>query len=199
MTVPLGLPNVQTADLIAVKGTNTLYAGTYGRGIWAISLAAPVQRVISGNIYLEGVANPAAVSPYAPIGPLTIEFRTVGGGTIYTRTVTLPSSGAFSFSDIPPGNYTVAVKAPKWLRATAPANATSANVSGLSLTLLAGDANNDNSIDSSDFSVLIGCFNTLASIPGSGYDPTADFNADGSVDSSDFALLIGAFNVVGPN
>ena len=47
--------------------------------------------------------------------------------------------------------------------------------------------------DSSDFTLLIGAFNSDETIPGSGYDPKGDFNSDGSVDSTDFTLLIGEF------
>ena len=59
--------------------------------------------------------------------------------------------------------------------------------------LPAGDANGDNSIDSTDFGILIGAYTGLASVPGSGYDARADFNLDGSVDAIDFGLLIGNF------
>ncbi len=41
-TAPLGLPNVQVNDVKAVPGTRSLYAATYGRGIWRIDLPAPV-------------------------------------------------------------------------------------------------------------------------------------------------------------
>ncbi len=199
MTAPLGLPNVQVNDLQTQAATKTLYAATYGRGIWKIQTGI-VTRTISGVIALQGVPDPTAVSPAAPIGPLTVEFRTVGGGgAVYTRTVTLPASGAFSFSDIPIGNYTVAVKAPKWIRAIQPADATNGNVAGLLLSLPGGDSNNDNTVDSSDFTLLIGAYNSDAAIPGSGYDPGADFNSDGSVDASDFTILIGSYNTIGPN
>ena len=67
----------------------------------------------------------------------------------------------------------------------------------MNFALLGGDANNDNSIDSSDFGILIGAFNSSSAVSGSGYDPTADFNSDGSVDSSDFGILIGNFNLTG--
>ena len=60
-------------------------------------------------------------------------------------------------------------------------------------------SNSDNSVDSSDFGILIGAFNTAAALPGSGYDPTADFNSDGVVDSTDFGLLIGNYGSVGAN
>ena len=41
-TQPLGLPNVQVNDLVVAPGTRTLYAGTYGRGIWRIGLPSGV-------------------------------------------------------------------------------------------------------------------------------------------------------------
>ncbi len=69
--------------------------------------------------------------------------------------------------------------------------------SAAAATLPAGDSNGDNSVDSRDFTALIGSYKSSASVPGSGYDATADFNYDGSVDSTDFTLLIGNFNRVG--
>ena len=60
-----------------------------------------------------------------------------------------------------------------------------------------GDANNDNSVDSTDFGILIGAYGSSAAVPGSGYDPTADFNFDGSIDSTDFGILISEFGTVG--
>ena len=44
---------------------------------------------------------------------------------------------------------------------------------------------------------VIGAYGSDASIPGSGYDPGADFNGDGFVDSTDFGLLIGNFGAMG--
>jgi hypothetical protein len=37
-TAPLGLPNVQVFDLVAVPGTGFLNAATFGRGLWRIRL-----------------------------------------------------------------------------------------------------------------------------------------------------------------
>ena len=67
------------------------------------------------------------------------------------------------------------------------------------MTLPAGDSNNDNSVDSTDFGTLIGAFGGAGSVTGSGYDATVDFNFDGSVDSTDFGILIGEFNSMGAN
>ena len=196
MTAPLGLPNVQVNDLVAVAGTSTLFAGTYGRGIWAITLGTSF-RTVSGTIKLEGVPDPTLVNPNSPLDPVVVQFRPVGGGVTLTRTVTLSATGAFSFGDIPAGNYTVAIKASKWLRAVAPANATSGNVTGLSFLLPAGDANNDNYVDATDFNTFVSSYNSDSSFPGSGYDSTADFNCDGIIDPTDFGLFVGNYNTSG--
>lgn len=41
-TAPLGLPNVQVIELKVVPGTGSLYAATYGRGIWRLPIAPTV-------------------------------------------------------------------------------------------------------------------------------------------------------------
>ncbi len=57
---------------------------------------------------------------------------------------------------------------PRLLRANVPINATGGDVPNITLRLPAGDGNNDNSVDSSDFTLLIGAFNSDATISGSG-------------------------------
>ena len=196
MTAPLGLPNVQVNDLQEQAATGTLYAATYGRGIWKISTGSPF-RTVSGFITLRGVPDPTAVSPASPLQAIIVEFRPVGGGTTLYRNVTLPANNAFSFTNLPAGNYTMAVKAPKWLRVTTPVDVTNGNVSGVSVILPAADANDDNSVDATDFGILVGAYNSDSSVDGSGYDPSADFNCDGVVDTTDFGLLVGSWNQVG--
>ena len=110
------------------------------------------------------------------------------------------NTGAFMLSNIPAATYTVSVKGDKWLQsnaiiAIAPASATA----NLSVLLRAGDANGENIIDTSDFGLLVGAYNGDSSVPGSGYDPVADFNCDSVVDTRDFGLLVGNYNTVGDN
>ena len=54
-------------------------------------------------------------------------------------------------------------------------------------TLKEGDANNDDVVDVSDFSILRTTF--LKSCGAAGFDGRADFNGDCIVDISDFSLL----------
>ena len=68
----------------------------------------------------------------------------------------------------------------------------------MTLPLLVGDANGDNSVDATDFGLLVvSCYNSDRSIPGSGYDPTCDFNGDGTIDATDFGLFVGNYGLSG--
>ena len=195
-TQPLGLPNVQVNELAAIPGQRALYAATFGRGIWKISLGATYN--VSGQITLEGISNPAAT--VIPVNPVTFIFTPVGGGTPVIATQTLGANGAFSITGLAPGSYNLSAKGDKWLRATTIVNATAGNVTGANLTLLAGDCNNDNNIDPTDFGVFVSAYNTVyVANSNTGYDPTADFNNDGSVDATDFGLFVGNYNKVGSN
>jgi hypothetical protein len=62
-------------------------------------------------------------------------------------------------------------------------------------TLLEGDANDDNHVSLSDFSILSAAFNTRQG--DAGYNAAADFNNDGVIDLLDFSLLSANYNQVG--
>ena len=161
-----------------------------GTGFDIILAEALPARTISGIITIDGVPDLQQ--------PITFTFRPAVGAS-FDKTVTISASGAFTLSNIPAQIYTAHIKGALCLARNIMVDATSGDVSNANATLEPGDSNNDNSVDSSDFGALIGSFNTSAAVPGSGYDPTADFNFDGLIDSSDFALLIGSFNQTGDN
>ena len=172
----------------------------------------PATAAAAGTIALEGVPNLALVNGSAPLGPFTVEFYTPGAASygsgavpVYQKTIAAlaplpdPAAGGYSVSGIPFGVFDVIIKSPLNLAVKAPNVLFGAPAGAVipGVLLPACDANNDDSVDSSDFGILIGAFNTDSAIPGSGYDPAADFNYDGIIDSSDFALLIGNFNNTG--
>lgn len=168
-------------------------------GSEAIYLASPP--LLSGNVALEGGGDLSRT--LAPLGLIAVEFRTPGAtNAIFSATaplIALPGSPLLSYSVAPPppGTYDVAIKSDKSLRVLQ-TNVTINGAGTLADAFLpAGDANNDNSVDSSDFGLLIGTFNSSIAIPGSGYDPAEDFNYDGAVDSTDFGLLIGEYGIAG--
>ncbi len=176
-----------------IGADNFTYTISNGNATATATVSAHVRapRTISGVVLLEEV--------FVSGQTVTLQFRSTDGGTLQTQTATLGAGGAFSVSNVPSGTYRLAIKGDKWLQAVTPIDANAADVANVKATLLAGDGNNDNSVDSSDFTLLIGAFNSDVTIPGSGYDPRADFNDDGSVDSTDFTLLIGNFGQRGAN
>ena len=169
--------------------------------------ASTTGATVKGAIALEGVANLAAVAPAAPLGKFDIQFRTPGTTTIITenKNVTLTASagsakGSYSISGPAAGTYDVWIKGSKNLAVLVPNVTVTATGGTVANVLLpAADGNNDNSVDTSDFGVLVGGYNGDSTIPGSGYDPAADFNFDGVVDTTDFSLLVGQYNNVGAN
>jgi photosystem II stability/assembly factor-like uncharacterized protein len=182
-TQPLGLPNVRVNALAAVPGTRYLNAGTFGRGVWRIKMSGVK---VSGTITLQGAVNSAQ--------PITFEFRPTGG-TKFTSQQTLQANGAFSFSDIPPGTYTLHVKGSKWLARNVTVDASHGDVSGVNATLLPGDINNDNKVNIADLGLLADSFGRNQGQ--TGFNPNADLNGDNKVNITDLGLLADSFGKSG--
>ena len=134
---------------------------------------------------------------YADNQTVTFEARPVGGGNVVTQTVSVPPSGVFTIGGLAFGRYVLHIKPEKFLAANVNIDATNGNVVGVIATLQPGDGNNDNSVDSTDFGLLIGAYGSDSSVPNSGYIAGADFNGDGVVDSTDFTWLIIDYNLTG--
>ena len=202
--VPIAFTTTDNTQTPPVTETQNVYP--------VVNFVPVPTETVTGSVALEGVSDLSNVSPSAPLGNFTVSFYTPGSivkgavpptTPVYTQSVTLTTTassenGAYTVTGVPDGTYDVVVKGAKNLAVLSPGvviSATSTTVPNVILP--AGDSNNDDSVDSSDFGTLIGAFNTDGSVAGSGYDPTVDFNFDGLVDSSDFGLLIGEFNNTG--
>ena len=146
-------------------------------------------RTISGAVTLENAVNAAQT--------VFFTFRPTSSEPSFTRTATLNADKTFSLTGIPGNAYTLHIKGDRWLAQNVSVDATNGDVSGVTATLKAGDANNDNMVDIADFGILVNAYNSKASIPGSGYDANADFNADGIVDIADFGILVNNYNASG--
>lgn len=146
---------------------------------------------------VSGLALPEGLVAAAGKQTLSFQFRPTDGSTPFTLTAPVDAGGAFSFPNIPVASYNLAIVGAKWLQKVVPLDLTADAPPMPNVTLSAGDANGDNTVDFTDFGILIGAFNSAANIPGSGYDPTADFNGDGFVNSNDFGLLIGNYGSMG--
>ena len=165
-----------------------------------VAPATDAGATLTGQVALEGVRDLSKISGSAPLGTLHVSLRAVGSAAeLHGEDVTLTTSvgspfGTFALSHVAPGTYDIRVKGKKNL-AVLISNVVVSGVSGTigSVLLPAGDANNDNSCDTTDFGLLVGTYGSDSSVPGSGYDPAEDFNFDGVVDTTDFGLLVGEY------
>ena len=151
---------------------------------------------IAGLVTLQGRPDPPDASWSVP---LTFWVYDPGQATPrYEFHPTTDDSGRFTILDsIAPGTYDLQVKNIHTL-SNRRENVTL--VSGLNsvnmCTLLEGDADDNDLVDISDFSMLAACFfKPLDSQP---FCPNTDFNEDGIVDVSDFSLLNSNFFEEGP-
>jgi hypothetical protein len=140
-----------------------------------------------GQVGIEGITDPVDQV-------VQLEFF-IGGVLQFSDFVQLTTGGAFEYN-APAGNYTVRIKGEKTLSKTVAANLSTGDAFGANVSLLTGDANNDNAVDISDLLVVIGAYNQLAQTPpdNPNYNFAADFNEDNVVDIADLLLLIGNYN-----
>ena len=167
-----------------------------------ISFTVP-NAVVTGRVALEGVDDFTAISAAAPVGSLAITLRTPGTTAdhyFYSAPLTPAGSGSpfgtFALN-VPYGTYDVAIKSDKSLRSVIASFVVSGPASLPDTFLTAGDANNDNAVDATDFGLFVGAYNSDSSVAGSGYDARADFNYDGAIDATDFGLFVGNYNTTG--
>jgi poly(3-hydroxybutyrate) depolymerase len=129
---------------------------------------------LAGSVVLQG--RPPAPHPSWSV-PLTVTISTA------SYSVTTDQRGNFTLSGLTPGTYDIGVKNRHTLRNLKSSVTLAVGTNAVSFgTLLEGDANDDNYVNISDFSLL-----RLGFAPG--YDERVDFNEDGIVNISDFSLL----------
>ena len=158
-----------------------------------ITITPVTGNVVSGTLAFEGIISTA------PSQNVTFIFRSKTGAAPFTRTMSVPASGVFTLSNIPADTYNVRIKGDKYLAQVVAVDTTGGAATGVASNQRAGDTNNDNSIDPTDFNVFVSAYNSSAAIPGTGYDARADFNGDGAVDPTDFGLFVGNYNNAGDN
>ncbi len=148
------------------------------------------QAQVSGQVMLEGRSGATTIQPIA------FTFRPAVG-LPFTINRTLGSDGTFLLPNIPAGVYTLHIKGAQWLAANASVDTTKGDLGGLLVGLIGGDANNDNSVDNVDLSILALAY--AASTGDSNFDARADFNGDGSVDNLDLSILANNYALDGDN
>ncbi|MDZ4768458.1 MAG: hypothetical protein SGJ24_04970, partial [Chloroflexota bacterium] len=176
-----------TADLVSVTAPNTTPNINF-------SLAATGSTAtLNGTIDLQG--RPA--KPHARWAvPVRVVVKPTGGGAaVHDATVNTDQNGVFSIAGLAPGSYTVWMKHANMLGASGTATLVVGANAMTAPVLKAGDADNNNVINITDFSILAATFGK--SFGTAGYDGRADFNGDAVVNITDFSLLAGSFGQTG--
>jgi hypothetical protein len=143
---------------------------------------------ISGKVILQGCLHPQDI-------PLTLKFRPTDDADAFTLTTSLASDGTFSVQDVPANSYHLAFKGSKWLQKVVSVDASKGSVSGVNVTLLPGDINNDNKVNLSDLGVLADAFNSTPASPN--WNANADLDGNGRVNIRDLGLLADNFGKSG--
>ena len=196
--IKTGLSGTAYTDSSAAAGTTYFYqvaavaAGVVSAPANEVSAAAaPVPTTLSGAVSLQGTP------PGRLAQPLVFTLTPTGttGGGAASQTLTPAADGSFTLTAPAPGTYTLSVKGSKWLRRTVPVNMTGGSVSGVSVSLLGGDINGDNSVSLADFFLLR---KANGSAPGkAGWNPNADLNNDGQVTQADLLILQSSYGKTG--
>jgi hypothetical protein len=136
-------------------------------------------------VTLQG--RPPAPSPAWSV-PLTVSLTVAGNDTpTYQFTPISDENGIFTVPDITPGSYELRLKHSHTLQNMLLVDLQAGSNNYDCSTLLEGDANNDNFVTLTDFSILSTTFGKCEGTMG--YDERADFNEDDCIAILDFSLL----------
>ena len=145
----------------------------------------PAQNLV-GHVTWQGrPAQPSALQQL----PITLTLK-LGTTEVNYNYITTDASGTFTVpvAGLANGTYTWRVKDPQYLANSGTVALTGATTTQQEMGLMrAGDANNDNIVNTQDFQILR---SSLGKSQGdTGYDSRADFNGDNTVTVTDFNLL----------
>jgi hypothetical protein len=159
--------------------------------------ATPTQpSFLVGHVTWQGrPAQPNALNQL----PITLTLRLGANAPVNYPNQTTDASGFFTVpvQTLPTGVYTWWAKGPPWLATNGSVTLNGALLIQHEMGLQrAGDVNNTNLVDVTDFTLLRTTFGLGCGNPG--YDGRADFTGDCIVDITDFSLLRGNFGQSGP-
>jgi len=108
------------------------------------------------------------------------------------------TGGVLPIPNVYDGVYALWVKHAQHLAASVPVTVSAPTIPVAVGALRAGDANNNNHVNITDYSILAASYGKSSGT--AGYDARADFNGDNTVTVSDYSLLAANFGLVGaPN
>lgn len=168
---------------------------------WSVTYGATfvrltAMRTIVGPILIEGEVDlDGWLASYSAV-PLTFELRQ-GGSVIESHVIHPNNDRTYALSTRRRGNFQLFVVGPHWLVRQRPGTIilTDAGLTGIDLSLVNGDVDQDNEITIGDYALLSSAF---GSVPGdSNWEPNADLDGDEEVAIGDYAILSTNFGLAG--
>ncbi len=162
---------------------------------------------VSVALHLPGQATPATRLATAQVPETLLREGTSPAATMRYRASSVRQSGVtdpnatVTLTDLDPGTYDVLLKGDTSLtiRARLVTLLPGPNTPAAgTVTLLEGDANDDDRINIVDFAALSSTYATKVTPSGDGTGISADFNRSGYIDAFDFSLLARNYAVSGP-
>ncbi len=156
------------------------------------NITASAGRTVSGKITFSGTSLTTGNIP------AKVTFRAPGSGTvIYSVTAQVnASTNSFTVTAPPiPGPYDMSIQGSHWLRKVVSINTTSADATGVNVALINGDCDGGNFINTDDYLVLSGAFDTIQG--DALYVAGADLDDNGIVNTDDYLILNENFDLTG--
>gem|GEM_PF-6222964 len=187
--------------LIAVGG----WPATWGATFWGAATTSNA----SGDVVLNFTTNTGVLAQLSgnvtlenwlgPVAGENVVVEITDGVNTQTASVPLDSSGNYQLNLAPqivPGTYDVYIKARHWLRRkVAGVTVTGSGASGVNVSLINGDVDDNNVNDSDDFDRVVAGFGLIPGDPG--YDDATNLDGAGGTDSDDFDILVANFGLGG--
>ena len=181
-------PPLTTTTTYWVRVSNP--AGTANSDVAIITV---VENSLIGSVILEGRPTPPSAQL---VVSLHVKIVPVGEVTpVFDDTVTTDEQGEFLVTGLQTGTYDIYVKYDRSLQLAATITLVLGENSVALGELRTGDADGNNLVNLTDFSLLAATFGKQAG--DGGYDERADFNGDGVVNLLDFSLLATNFGQAG--
>ncbi|CAN5630438.1 hypothetical protein BH11ARM2_BH11ARM2_05830 [soil metagenome] len=120
-----------------------------------------------------------------PPRKLSYTIRTTTGAVVGQGSV-VAGNGAFTLNNVPAGMYTITVRGGTFLGRKVAFDTTNSDPT-VKLSLLNGDVNGDNKVDSADAAIVTKALGSSAGQPK--WNISADLNKDGKVDAADQAIV----------
>ena len=189
-------------NLVGTSTTVTIVDGTITFTVTRFSTFVFVEANPDGTFNVSG-----RVRSYNPNNPTTITLTREGDGKEFSTTIIAVSGSGqttqdFTIENVEEGIYTLVVNKAVHTRFTVESISVNddiameqhANPAIQTITLLCGDVNGDNIIDSTDLNLVWNAANYGKSATAGGVNPLCDINGDGIIDSTDLNLVWNAVN-----